>query len=363
MKIVAKQQKYRAFISYSSKNKKIATWLHRKNENYSISKEFREKERTDGRKLGQYLRPVFRDRDELSGSAKLGSALQDALTQSEYLIVLCSPESAGSFWVNEEIKFFSSVHGEDNVLTLIIDGQPNATGNPDISSDQECFPPALRYPAEPLAGDLRKEGDGKERGFLKIMSGLSGIPFAKLYQRHERAKRERQLVFTSSALIIIAALTILSLLALRSAAAERKARNASDSLVGFMMDDLFEDLRKTGRLGVLSSSVEKIKAHQVSNPSTPENRIKTGLNHVKILFETGEIQEATDLGKKLLKEVDLYPELEAQKAKLNLTLADYFGWQTETFDLGIKSANSAISFYLEKSNSQKSYELAQAKSY
>ena len=68
------KKKYWAFISYSSKDKRWGKWLHTKLENYPIPKEFQGIEFDDGAKLGARLRPVFRDRAELAGSAELGPA-------------------------------------------------------------------------------------------------------------------------------------------------------------------------------------------------------------------------------------------------------------------------------------------------
>ena len=50
--------------------------------------------------------PIFRDRDELPSSADLGGASNEALRQSRYQIVICSPRAAASRWVNEEIRTF-----------------------------------------------------------------------------------------------------------------------------------------------------------------------------------------------------------------------------------------------------------------
>ncbi|MBN2652567.1 MAG: toll/interleukin-1 receptor domain-containing protein [Spirochaetales bacterium] len=179
--------KYWAFISYSSKDNAMGKRLHKQLENYSIPKEFRGTEVFDGSTLEKRLRPVFRDRDELSSSAKLGDSISKALEESRFLIVLCSKNSAKSEWVNKEIETFKKMGRTDRILALILDGEPNATtnGNP----DQECFPPALQYPEEPIAGDLRKTADGKERGFLKVLAGLTQIGFDDLYKRHKRAKR------------------------------------------------------------------------------------------------------------------------------------------------------------------------------
>ena len=197
-------KKYWAFISYSSKDKKWGEWLHRRLESYPIPKEFQGTELFDGAVLGKNLRPVFRDRDELAGSSDLGPAILMALKQTRFLIVLCSRNSSKSQWVNKEIEDFKGLGGEKHILALILDGEPNATSNPDLGDSEECFPPALRYPAEPLAGDLRKEGDGKERGFLKVIAGISQLDFDKLYRRHERAQKKKRLVLgTISASIML----------------------------------------------------------------------------------------------------------------------------------------------------------------
>ncbi|MEP2776755.1 MAG: TIR domain-containing protein [Luteolibacter sp.] len=206
-------KKYWAFISYSSKDAKWGKWLHSRLENYPIPKEFQGTELFDGAVLGKDLKPCFRDRDELSGSADLGPAILKALNQSRYLIVLCSKNSAKSEWVNKEIEDFKSIGGEKKILALILDGEPNASSNPNLPDNEECFPPALRYPVEPLAGDMRKEGDGKERGFLKVLSGIAQLDFDVLYRRHERAQRKKRLVLGGIAASIMLSLTGLSIYA------------------------------------------------------------------------------------------------------------------------------------------------------
>ena len=202
------QKKYWAFISYSSKDEKWGQWLRKRLEGYPLPKALRGTKLSDGTELPKHLRPVFRDRDELTGSSDLGPALRDALTDSRYLIVLCSPHSAQSKWVNEEILEFQKQGRGQQILALIIEGEPNSQ-----DPKTECFPPALRAPAEPLAGDLRKSADGKERGFLKILAGVSELSFDELYQRHERAQRQRLLILGFLASTIIISLSALSLFA------------------------------------------------------------------------------------------------------------------------------------------------------
>lgn len=191
----------------------MGEWLHRRLENYPIPEQFQGLELGEGMVLSRNLRPIFRDRDELSGSAELGPALVDALRQSLYLIVLCSPNAADSKWVNREIEDFKRLRSQDRILALILDGEPNASTRGSNDGSMECFPPALRHPAEPLAADLRPEGDGRERGFLKILAGIAQLDFDLLYRRHERVQRRRRVILGSASAAIILLLGSLSAVA------------------------------------------------------------------------------------------------------------------------------------------------------
>ena len=255
------QKHYWAFISYSSHDRRWATWLRRRLENYRIPKEFQGVKLEDGTELGKYLRPIFRDRDELSGASELGPVIKEALSKSRYLIVLCSPNSAKSEWVNKEIDDFRKLSGNKNILALILKGEPNATTNELLNDDAECFPPALRYPSEPLAGDLRKEGDGKERGFLKILAGMTQVGFDELYRRHERSKRKIRLTLGAIATAIIAILVGLTVFAFKQSqlANTRLADQLEESGRRAVLDRRYEDallyLTETKRIRPNSSSV------------------------------------------------------------------------------------------------------------
>jgi tetratricopeptide (TPR) repeat protein len=197
--------RYRAFISYSHQDKAIATWLHNSLERYRLPKKLVGTTTAIGI-VPKRLTPIFRDQDELPASGNLGTELQEALTNSSFLIVICSPASAQSKWVNEEIRQFKMLHGCDKVLALIVEGEPNAKSD---AAELECFAPALKFvvnpngeltnqAAEPIAADLRKQGDGKKLATLKLISGLTAIRLDNLVQR-EAARRMRTLVQISAA--------------------------------------------------------------------------------------------------------------------------------------------------------------------
>src|SRR5438270_7821306 len=94
--------KYWAFISYSHQDEAWAQWLHRALETYQVPRRLVGRVSSVG-KVPRRLFPVFRDRDELPGAADLGDTIQNALIHTRYLVVICSPRSAVSRWVNEEV--------------------------------------------------------------------------------------------------------------------------------------------------------------------------------------------------------------------------------------------------------------------
>lgn len=122
--------------------------------------------------------------------------------------------------VNEEIRLLKAIGREKRVLAFIVDGEPNAN---DKSGSRlpECFPETLRFRldpsgklskerAEPIAADARREKDGKRNGFLKLVTGILGIPFADLKQRDQERQRR---FWTSVGIGALAGLTVFGLLA------------------------------------------------------------------------------------------------------------------------------------------------------
>jgi TIR domain-containing protein len=205
--------KYWAFISYSHADEEWAKWLHKSIETYRVPRKIVGRETANG-EVTKRLFPVFRDRDELPGASDLGGKIQEALKTSRSLIVICSPKSAVSKWVNEEIKAYKTLGRADHVLCLMIDGEPNAA--PD-SGLLECFPRAVRFqvdangeitdePAEPIAADARPGKDGKTNAIFKLLSGVMGVGYDELRQREKQRQRQRRLRL--SALVVAVLLLI-----------------------------------------------------------------------------------------------------------------------------------------------------------
>ena len=201
--------RYRAFLSYSHRDGKWGTWLHKSLESYRPPKQIVGTVTARG-PVPKRLSPVFRDREELASATDLGTLLREALSQSACQIVICSPSSARSKWVNEEILAFKRLGREDRIFALIVGGEPNASEDP-AHADEECFPPALRYKlgpdgnlstdrTEPIAADARPGKDGRTNAKLKLIAGVLGVGFDGLRQREQR-RRQRQLFAIASGAI------------------------------------------------------------------------------------------------------------------------------------------------------------------
>ena len=154
--------------------------------------------------------PIFRDRSDLVAGTDLGERIQQGLHASRCLIVLCSPHSARSNWVNEEIRTFKRLGRDHRIIAVLVDGNP-VSWHPQLAPDG-AFPPALllrfdengtatgELVPEPFAPDLREiqpdggGGDGFDFAKLKVVARLVDVPLAELTQRQREVERAEQRV-------------------------------------------------------------------------------------------------------------------------------------------------------------------------
>ena len=281
--------RYRAFLSYSHHDAHWARWLLRKLESYRVPKRLVGTPGRDG-PIPARLGAMFRDRDELPTAGDLSGTIRAALTDSSSLVVICSPHSAQSQWVEAEVKAFLEQGRSDRVFCFVVDGDPNV---------RSCFPPStFDHGREPLAADARKDGDGKERAFLKLVAGLLGVGFDALVQR-ETQRRNRRLAYVAAA--AIAGMAVTSTLAVVAQVArndaERRQAQAED-LLGFMLGDLRRKLTTVGRLDLMRSVDDKaaryfaeLDPRDLSDTALQEQaRSLTGIGQVRL--EEGHHAEA-----------------------------------------------------------------------
>ena len=201
----------------------------------------------------------------------MAEEIEAALAASQFLIVLCSPTAAKSRWTNAEIESFKRTRPDGCVLAAIAAGEPFASDIPGREAE-ECFPPALRYKydrrgrptakrAEPLAADLRDDGDGRRIGFLKLVAGMLGVGLDELVQR-ETTRRQRRLAWLAAASLAGMAVTsTLAVTAIQARDAARDQRREAEGLVDFMLGDLKDKLEPIGKLDALDGVGSRVLAY------------------------------------------------------------------------------------------------------
>lgn len=198
--------KYYAFISYKCEDGRLGNKLQEDLEHSRIPAEAK----TRNPDLPEWIRPVFIDDKDISGN-DLDEAIKESLRDSLYLIVVCSPLSARSDWVDKEIRYFIQLGRKERIIPFIIDGHP-FTNVP----AEECFPQAILELKEKheliLRGpDIRKSG--WEASVVSVISTMFNLPFDSLWQRFLREeKRKRLKRFGQIFLLIALAVLILSIL-------------------------------------------------------------------------------------------------------------------------------------------------------
>lgn len=183
--------KYYAFISYNHKDSREVKSLHRKIEGYRIPKAIRKGTIPE---LPKKIKPVFLDSDEADSGKSLNEVMLNNIRDSKSLIVVCSPNSAESKYVNFEVDTFKNINKDRKIIPYIIAGSPSPN-----NSEPNCYPPSLD---KEITGASIQEL-GKQKAFVKVVAGIFDINFDKLWDRHKRRERQRKIIWASAVTIII----------------------------------------------------------------------------------------------------------------------------------------------------------------
>lgn len=290
--------KYRAFLSYSHRDKAWGKWLHAALEGYRIDRDIVGRE-TQAGPVPKTLRPIFLDREDFSAGHSLTVQTSAALESSQFLVVVCSPNAARSPYVNEEIRRYKALGRGGSVIPIIVDGEPG-------EGERDCFPPALRFRLgpdgaltdereEPIAADARPQGDGKDIAALKLVAGLLGVGLDEIVRRAERAKRRRLRNWVGALALLTVMFAGLAVWAeINRREAEVQRRNAVTSLNAATRtsNDLIYDLasRFRNQAGVPSALVRDIlgRAQWLQEALTSSGQTSPDLQHAQasVLSET-----------------------------------------------------------------------------
>ncbi|MDZ7588254.1 MAG: TIR domain-containing protein [Parasphingorhabdus sp.] len=302
--------RYKAFVSYSWGDAKWGKWAHHALETYRTPKALIGKDGLYG-PVAPRLHPLFKDREEEAAGSSIGTAIEDALASSEFLIVICSPRSAQSKWVNHEIAWFKTHRDPAKILALIVDGEPGAAQMPGREKE-ECFPKALTHrigpdlfvtdeiEAHPLAADARSRGDGKRVAKLKLAAAMLGVGLDEIVRRDDRRRLVRSRIITGAALslaLVMSGLTLLAVQARNEAQEQRRVAVQQRELADRSLDFL-------------------IGTFEIANPATENPRTITALTILDRASKNAESEFKRDpqISARLLRATgDIYYNLGLQK--------------------------------------------------
>jgi MTH538 TIR-like domain (DUF1863) len=238
-----RKRRFAAFISYAHADAAMAAKLQSRLERYRLPRHIADTHAEGRAALGQ----IFRDREDLAAAPSLSDAIRAAIAEAEALIVICSPEAKASRWVGEEIALFRQLHPDRPVLAALVRGEPG-----------DAFPAALTGDGiEPLAADLRREGDGEALGFLKIIAGIAGVPLDALVQRDAQRRLRRVMWITAGALAAMLVMGVMTTLAIQARNEAARQRAEAEGLVEYMLTDLRDKLRGVGRPELMNGVNQK----------------------------------------------------------------------------------------------------------
>jgi len=110
-----------AVVAFTSEDTVWCDWIYRNLNGYPLPVSLVDRVTAHG-----FPRPdclsIFPDRRD----PNYADHLPHALEESSYLVVVCSPDSANSEAVDDQIRAFKKAGGEERVLALVVDGPPDA---------------------------------------------------------------------------------------------------------------------------------------------------------------------------------------------------------------------------------------------
>ena len=355
---------YYAFVSYSRKDKAAARYLQNKLESYRYPSVLVDAEHKP--ENPKYLRKIFRDTSDLDVTqSNFTESIDRHLAESRYLVVLCSPNSQKSVWVDREIVRFLETH--DNNLRLIF---------PVILEGNvpECLPERLRLPdfynrniPTMIPDDASSKKEGWEHGFLQLVGAMLNVSIAKITDRFQKAKQAklRRIIFgTVAALVVTIGLTVWALIAEhRAKIEERRARAAEQKAVAAEKIAVHEASVAKETLAFIREAFAAADANQSGNKdmtllefadrsstrldklTVPEVKLKVAEMVLPLLDGMGDPKTALARLLPLVPEAEkLYPTDSGERAEFNVMLANLY-YSNARYDAAADYFRAALDYY------------------
>ena len=279
-----KKYKYDAFISYRhvEPDLTIAEILHDMIEKFNIPKHLRTVSNDGSLIDDKHVFRVFRDREELS-TKDLSTMIEEAIANSENLIVICSKRTSLSPWCRKEVQLFKKIHGANNIIPILIEGEPDESFIDELKNLKATFinsenveeekniellaadirPDEVKSPSfkgyeilqnskDPKLNELTKKSLDilKKSEIYRIVASMLNVNYGDLKLRHQERYLKR-IIYTSIAASIAMLIFVVSVttLYLKSVASERKANEQSSLMTLNIANEV--NLQGNRILGVL----------------------------------------------------------------------------------------------------------------
>ncbi|MBR5509060.1 MAG: TIR domain-containing protein [Lachnospiraceae bacterium] len=183
------ETKYDAFISYRHvpEDIKIAKEIQHQLEHMHIPGNLAKQ--IGKKKIGR----IFRDKEELPITSDIAQDIQEALRNSEFLIVICSVHTSESQWVQREIASFLETHDKNRVLTVLVNGEP-----------YDVIPPVLTEGMEPLSCDYRGSIRRARREELpRLAAAVLKCKYDDLVQRQRQYQMKKYIAAAGSVFLVM----------------------------------------------------------------------------------------------------------------------------------------------------------------
>ncbi|MFD6390972.1 toll/interleukin-1 receptor domain-containing protein [Nocardia sp. NPDC060259] len=281
---------YDAFLSYSHADRAIAAGiqkgLHR-----------------IGRRMGHlHALRVFRDATDLTASPDLWGKVTEAMDQARYCIVVLSPHSAVSEWVDREIDYWLRTRGPERLLFVV------AGGKLKWDRHTHCFDPQRStvalpvltqpgvLPTEPLYVDVTEDAPWDPRAplFREKLTDLAALIHGK--PKYELAGEDlrEQRRFRRVRRVAVASLVLLTVLALAAAFVavdrQREAERQRNQAIALRLVSEAEAMVSGARSRDDIRAIQQVLAAQRIGPTFDEGALLRTLNAeaaVEKIVQTG----------------------------------------------------------------------------
>ncbi|MFE7508507.1 toll/interleukin-1 receptor domain-containing protein [Promicromonospora sp. NPDC057488] len=153
---------------------------------------------------------VFRDEQNLAADPDLWGAIERALLESEWFVLLASPAAARSPWVDKEVAWWLEHRDAARLLIARTEPAPDTPLPPVLAGDGAPRPVVVDLTGISRTGRIEARDPQVQRAVAELAGHLHGRPAGDLITA-DAARRRRNRTLTRGALLALSALLVLAI--------------------------------------------------------------------------------------------------------------------------------------------------------